>query len=325
VPGTARPSLGAGEPPTVFGMDNRAEVRDFLTSRRERLSPQRAGVTFHGGRRRVKGLRRDEVALLAGMSSDYYTRLERGNLSGVSQSVLEAVARALQLDEAERSHLFDLARAAQNSGRAGRNGFEGPRRSPVRPSIRPGVQRLLESIATPAYVANGRMDLLASNRLAQALFSDAYGENTRSFNLARYLFLDPRSREFYVEWDTVARDTTASMRTYAGRNPYDRGLWDLVGELSTLSEDFAAWWASHIVRFHRTARKELHHPVVGELELTGEALGLPGDPGLRLIVYTVEPGSPSEQALAFLSSWSSRRSASEAAEHATSSDRSPQN
>jgi transcriptional regulator with XRE-family HTH domain len=323
MPGNARPSLGAGPPPTVLGMDNRAEVRDFLTSRRERLSPQQAGVPFHGGRRRVKGLRRDEVALLAGMSTDYYTRLERGNLTGVSQSVLEAVTRALQLDEAERSHLFDLAGAAQSSGRAGGPGSEGPRRSSPRTAVRPGVQRLLDSIATPAYVANGRMDLLATNRLGHALFTDACGKVSGSFNLARYLFLDPRSREFYAEWDTVARDTAASLRTYAGRNPYDRGLRDLVGELSMRSEGFAAWWATHIVTFHRTATKRLRHSVVGELELTGEAVELPGDPGLRMIVYTVEPGSPSEQALAFLSSWSSRGSALEASE-APAADRAPQ-
>jgi transcriptional regulator with XRE-family HTH domain len=306
-------------------MDYRAEVRDFLTSRRQRLSPEQAGVPFHGGRRRVKGLRREEVAMLAGMSTDYYTRLERGSLTGVSRSILEALARALQLDEAERSHLFDLASAAQNGGRRSDHASAGPRRSSARTSVRPGVQRLLDSISTPAYVANGRMDLLAFNRLGHALFSDAYGTSPGRFNLARYLFLDPRSREFYVEWDTVARDTAASLRSYAGSNPYDRGITDLVGELSTRSEDFAAWWATHIVKFHRTATKTVHHSVVGELELTGEALDLPGDPGLRLIVYTVEPGSPSEQALAFLSSWSSRESATEASEQTTAADGPAQN
>jgi hypothetical protein len=292
-------------------------VRDFLTSRRERLSPQQAGVPFHGGRRRVKGLRRDEVAMLAAMSTDYYTRLERGNLTGVSRTVLESLARALQLNEAERSHLFDLASAAQSSGRAGGHGSDGPRRSSARTSVRPGLQRLLDSINTPAYVANGRMDLLATNRLGRALFADGVGKDPSGFNLARYLFLDPRSRDFYVEWDTVARDTVASIRTYAGRYPYDRGLTELVGELSTRSEDFAAWWATHIVKFHRTATKTLHHSVVGGLELTGEALELPGDPGLRMIVYTVEPGSPSEQALVFLSSWSNRGSVAESFEQAT--------
>jgi transcriptional regulator with XRE-family HTH domain len=304
-------------------MDNRAEVRDFLTSRRERLTPEQAGVQFHGGRRRVKGLRRDEVAVLAGMSTDYYTRLERGNLTGVSQSVLEALARALQLDEAERSHLFDLAKAAQTSARGGIRVSGGPRRSSARTAVRPGVQRLLDSITTPAYVANGRMDLLATNRLGRALFSDAYGDGG-GFNLARYLFLDPRSQEFYVEWDTVARDTVASLRTYAGRNPYDGALTHLVGELSTRSDEFAAWWATHIVKFHRTATKSFRHSVIGELELTGEAVELPGDPGMRMIVYTVEPGSPSEQALAFLSSWSGPGSDAVPSKHATAADHSPQ-
>ena len=174
--------------------------------------------------------------------------------------------------------------------------------------MRPGVQRILDSLNAPAYVANGRMDILATNRLGRALFTDAYGEAAGGFNLARYLFLDPRSRDFYVEWDTVARDSVASLRTYAGRNPYDRGLTDLVGELSTRSTEFAGWWAAHAVKFHRTSTKKLLHGVIGELEVTGEALELPGDPGLRIVVYTVEPASPSEQALAFLASWSSRTS-----------------
>jgi transcriptional regulator with XRE-family HTH domain len=289
-------------------MDNRTEVRDFLTSRRERLAPDQAGVPSYGGRRRVKGLRREEVAMLAGMSTDYYTRLERGNLTGVSEAVLESLARALQLDEAERAHLFDLSGAANASGRARGQGADTARRSSARTSVRQGVQRILDTINAPAYVANGRMDILATNRLGRALFSDAYGEETSGFNLARYLFLDPRSRDFYVEWDTVARDTVASLRTYAGRNPYDRGLTDLVGELSTRSEEFATWWATHTVKFHRTSTKKLHHSVVGELEVTGEALELPGDPGLRIVTYTVEPASPSEHALAFLASWSSRTS-----------------
>lgn len=287
-------------------MDNRAEVRDFLTNRRERLTPEQAGVPSYGGRRRVKGLRREEVAMLAGMSTDYYTRLERGNLTGVSEAVLESLARALQFDEAERAHLFDLAGAASPSGRARGRAADASRPASARTGVREGVHRILESLDAPAYVANGRMDILATNRLGRALFTDAYGEATSGFNLARYLFLDPRSRDFYLEWDTVARDSVASLRTYAGRNPYDRGLTDLVGELSTRSEEFAGWWAIHTVKFHRTSTKKLHHSVVGELEVTGEALELPGDPGLRIVVYTVEPASPSEQAIAFLASWSSR-------------------
>src|SRR5689334_9115024 len=202
-------------------MDNRDEVRDFLTSRRDRLSPDEAGVPFFGGRRRVKGLRREEVAMLAGMSTDYYTRLERGNLTGASPSVLESLARALRLDEAERMHLLNLAETANNSPRL--DAKRPVRRPTGRPGVRPGVQRVLDTINTPAYARNGRMDVLAVNRLGRALFADALAGGA-AFNLARYLFLDPRSQDFYREWERVAADSVAALRTEAGRNPYDRGL-----------------------------------------------------------------------------------------------------
>ncbi len=283
-------------------MDNRDEVRDFLTTRRIRLTPDRAGIPMYGARRRVKGLRREEVAMLSGMSTDYYTRLERGNLAGVSDSVLDALARSLQLDEAERAHLLDLASTAnaplrQQAGRPGRS----------RNGVREGVQRILDSISVPAYARNVRGDVLATNRLARALFSHHFAPGGTGFNVARYLFLDPRSRDFYVQWEAVARDAVAAMRVEAGRNPYDRGLSDLVGELSTRSEEFAGWWADHNVKFHTTSTKLLRHPVIGELQLTGEALALPGDPGLAIIIYTVEPNSASEQALSFLASWSAQQ------------------
>ncbi len=289
-PGNARPSLASCPGRTVEGMDNRDEVRDFLTSRRDRLTPGQAGVPLYGGRRRVKGLRREEVAMLAGMSTDYYTRLERGNLSGVSGSVLDALARALQLNEAERTHLFDLAATANGPGQTGRSAPGGPgpgrpRCSSSPPRAREGVLRVLDSISAPAYVRNNRMDVLAANRPGRALFADVYAEGATGFNLARYLFLDPR-----------------------GRNPYDRGLTGLVGELSTRSEEFRTWWAAHNVKFHTTAAKTLRHPAADELELTSEALTLPGDHGLTIITYTVEPHSASEQALNFLASWSARAS-----------------
>jgi transcriptional regulator with XRE-family HTH domain len=292
-------------------MDNRDEVRGFLTSRRDRLTPGQAGIPFYGGRRRVKGLRREEVAMLAGMSTDYYTRLERGNLSGVSGSVLDALARALRLDEAERAHLFDLAATASGPGQTGHSAPGAlragrPRRSSSPSRVREGVLRVLDSISAPAYVRNSRMDVLAANRLGRALFADVYAEGASGFNLARYLFLDPRSRDFYTQWDVVARDSVAALRTEAGRNPYDRGLTGLIGELSTRSEEFRTWWAAHNVRFHTTSAKALRHPAVGELELTGEALTLPGDHGLTIITYTVEPHSASEQALNFLASWSAQ-------------------
>jgi hypothetical protein len=276
-------------------MDNRTEVRDFLTSRRARLTPEDAGLPLYGTNRRVKGLRREEVALLAGCSTDYYTRLERGNLSGVSESVLEGLASALKLDESERTHLLDLARAANTSSRQ--------RRTSPKDHLRPGVQRILDSIGAPAYVRNNRLDLLGANRLGRALLSDLYGHEASRPNLARYMFLDARSQDFYVEWAAVAKDVVAALRIEAGRNPYDRGLTDLVGELSTRSDKFRTWWASHNVRIHRTSTKQMHHSVAGDLELTGEALDLPGDAGLTIITYTVEPATPSSAALQFLSSW----------------------
>lgn len=174
--------------------------------------------------------------------------------------------------------------------------------------MREGVLRVLDSISAPAYVRNSRMDVLAVNRVGRALFADVYAEGAASFNLARYLFLDPRSRDFYTQWDVVARDAVAALRIEAGRNPYDRGLTGLIGELSTRSEEFRGWWAAHNVKFHNTAAKTLRHPAVGELELTGEALALPGDHGLTIITYTVEPHSASEQALNFLASWSAQAS-----------------
>ena len=294
-------------------MDNSSEVRDFLTSRRARISPEQAGLPTYRGKRRVPGLRREEVSLLSGVSADYYTRLERGDLSGVSESVLDAVCRALQLDEAERTHLFDLARTAGPTGR--------PHPTRSRRGLRPGVQRILDSMSTtPAYVRNGRFDIPGANRLGQALFADLYDGEKPGLNLARYLFLDPRSRDFYVEWDRVARDCAQALRIEAGRDPYDRALTDLVGELSTRSEEFRQWWAAHDVKLHRTATKRMHHPVVGDIELTGEALELPGDTGLTIITYTVEPDSDSSHALAFLASWSSERLPAASAEATADTD-----
>ena len=295
------------------GMDShRDEVRDFLTSRRSRLSPDQAGLPIYGANRRVPGLRRDEVAVLSGISTDYYTRLERGNLTGVSQQVLDALAAALHLDEAERTHLLDLAHVANT---VTRNATAAGSRQPTRgrkSGLRHGVRLILDGMAAPAYVRNGRMDILALNPLCRALFTDALGptpDSNAGFNLLRYLFLDDRSRDFYGDWATVARDSVAALRIEAGRYPYDRGLTDLVGELSTRSEEFRTWWAAHTVKLHRTATKQMHHRVAGDLELTGEALTLPCDPGLTIIVYTVQPSSPSAQALDFLASWSTSRPA----------------
>jgi hypothetical protein len=236
--------------------------------------------------------------LLAGVSVDYYTRLERGNLGGVSESVLEALARALQLDEAERAHLYDLARTA-NSGAAART-----RRRPGPQHVRPGVQRLLDAMTTaPAYVRNGRLDVLGANQLGRAVFSPLFATPGRPVNIARFIFLDPAAPEFYLEWDSLAGDTVALLRAEAGHNPYDRALTDLVGELSTRSEMFRTRWAAHNVRFHRAGVKRLHHPVVGDLTLAYESMELTADAGLRLNAYTAEPGTPSQDALNLLASW----------------------
>ena len=279
-------------------MDSRAEIRDFLTTRRAKITPDRAGLPAYGGHRRVAGLRREEVALLAGVSVDYYTRLERGNLSGVSDSVLEALVRALQLDEAERTHLFDLARAANTATATARL-----RRRPA-PHLRPGVRRLLDAMTmAPAYVRNGRLDVLGANPLGRAVFAPLFDTAAPVPNIARFIFLDPAARDFYVEWDSLAGDTVALLRAEAGRDPYDRALTDLVGELSTRSEVFGTWWAAHNVRLHRSGVKRLHHPVVGDLTLAYESMELATDPGLRLNAYTAEPDSPSQDGLNLLASW----------------------
>jgi transcriptional regulator with XRE-family HTH domain len=274
----------------------RDEVRDFLASRRARITPEQAGLPVYGSNRRVKGLRREELAMLAGVSVDYYTRLERGNLAGASDSVLESLARALQLDEAERAHLFDLARAA--------NATSATRRRPAAHRVRPSVQRILDAMSSaPAIVRNGRSDYVAANSLARALYAPVFDSPAGPPNSARFAFLDPRATDFYVDYDRTVRDLVAALRAEAGRNPYDKGLTDLVGELSTRSETFRTLWASHDVRLHRTGSKRLHHPVVGDLELSYEAMELPADPGLTLNVYTAEPGSPSADALGLLASW----------------------
>jgi transcriptional regulator with XRE-family HTH domain len=277
-------------------MDARAEIREFLTSRRAKITPQQVGLPVYGDNRRVPGLRREEVALVAGVSVDYYTRLERGNMSGVSDSVLEGLARALRLDDAERSHLFDLARAAHPASAT-------RRRRPSKQLIRPGVQRMLDAMTeAPAFIRNGRMDLLTANQLGYALYS-TYLTPGRPANTARFVFLDPRSEEFYDDWDHIANEVVAHLRSEAGRDPHDRDLTTLIGELSTQSDTFRTKWAAHNVRYHDTGTKRLHHPIVGDLELTYEAMQLSADTGLTMFAYTAEPGSKSDQALQLLGSW----------------------
>ncbi len=277
-------------------MDTRSEIREFLTSRRARITPDQVGLPVYGSRR-VPGLRREEVAVLAGVSVPYYTRLERGDMSGVSESVLEALARALQLDEAERAHLLDLARAAQPTGAP-------PRRRQIRQRVRPAVQQVLDAFTgAAALVGNERLDVLGANALGRAVFSELFVAPARPANFARFVFLEPRAREFYLDWDRAATDSVAILRSAAGRDPHDRDLSDLVGELSTRSDDFRTRWAAHNVRFHATAVKRVHHPVVGDLSVNFERLDLAADAGLTISTYTAEPGSRSAEALDLLASW----------------------
>ena len=288
-------------------MDNRPEIREFLASRRARITPEQAGLPAYGGSRRVQGLRREEVALLAGVSIDYYIRMERGNLSGASDSVLDGVANALQLDDAEREHLTALARAAGPP----------PRRSrPATTAVRPVVHQVLEAVTTaPAWVRNGRHDILAMNPLARALYSPVLNSAAagatakRAANTTRFLYLDPSAREFFIDYDRTAMDAAAMLRLEAGRNPHDKDLITLVGELSTQSETFRQHWASHNVTFHRSGRKRLRHPAVGELDLNFEALHLPSDPELQLNVYTADPGSAAADGLSLLATWAATRTA----------------
>jgi transcriptional regulator with XRE-family HTH domain len=280
-------------------MSNSDEIREFLTTRRAKITPERAGLPTFGRHRRVSGLRREEVALVAGISVEYYTRLERGNAAGVSDEVLHAVCAALQLDDAERAHLLDLVRVANERT---------PRRVSAPQRIRPGIARIVDAMAdVAAFVQNGRGDILYANALAAAIYSDLDRDPVRPPNTARYLFLDPRAKTFYVEWEKVANETVAVLRGAAGRNPYDRALSDLVGMLSTRSDEFRVRWASHDVRFHRSGTKRLHHPLVGPLTLGYELLDLSADAGLTLVTYSAEPGTPAEAALRELAAWSVTR------------------
>jgi len=280
-------------------MDNKSEVRDFLTTRRARVTPEQVELPGGPGRR-VPGLRRTEVAMLAGVSVEYYSRLERGDLGGVSEAVLEAIGSALLLDDAERSHLGDLARAANES----------PVRSRSRARSRPAgisraLQLALDSVtAGPAFVRNGRMDVLGENALFRALYSDLYALPDRPVNLARFVFLHRELAEaFYPSWSIAADINVAILRTEAGRDPHDKALHDLVGELSTRSDEFRARWGAHEVRHHASGNKSFRHPVVGDLELVYEAMEPMGQQGLNFLIYSAEPGSPTEERLRLLASW----------------------
>jgi transcriptional regulator with XRE-family HTH domain len=288
------------------------DIAEFLTSRRAKVTPEQVGLPSYGARR-VPGLRREEVASLAGVSVEYYKRLERGNASGASDSVLDALAGALQLDDAERTHLFDLARAANPSSPR--------RRRPVQQRVRPTVRRIVDAITAPAILRNSRVDYLAANTIGRALYAPLFESAEQPANSARFTFLDPAAQSFYPDWERNAKDLVALLRSEAGRNPYDRGLSDLVGELSTRSTEFRTWWAAHNVRFHQTGTKRLHHPIVGEMELSYEVMEMSADSGLTISVYTAEPGSRSQEALELLGSWAATPGEQADGEPGTSSGR----
>ncbi|WP_026539192.1 helix-turn-helix transcriptional regulator [Arthrobacter sp. 9MFCol3.1] len=295
-------------------MDNRGEVREFLMSRRARLTPEEAGLAA-GSNRRVAGLRRSEVAVLADVSVEYYAKLERGSIASASSSVLESISRALRLDDTERAHLFDLARAADGVPTSGRSRKRPTAQSGARLSLQWALEAITEGVA---FVRDPYQNLLATNALGRAFYSPVIGDGGRTPNLARFQFLDPASRDFYPDWDLFAEMCVGIMRAEAGRDPHDRTMQDLVGELSTRSETFRTLWGAHNVRTHGSGTKRFHHPVAGELTLAYEELAITAEPGLVLLVYTAEPGSPSAERLHLLASWSAGEDATTERRRATS-------
>ncbi|MGX1880903.1 helix-turn-helix transcriptional regulator [Streptomyces sp. NPDC055287] len=274
-------------------MDQRAELSEFLRSRRARLKPEDVGLPDFGRHRRVPGLRREELAQLAGVSVAYYTRLEQGNGRNVSMGVLDAIARALRLSDAERDHLTHLAKPSPK------------RKRPVRPQrLRPGMQHLMDAMdGVPAYVMGRRTDVLGCNRMARSLFGDITALPVEERNIARLLFLDDDYRNVYVDWEFKACEVVSYLRLDAGCHPDDPLLSALVGELSVKNEVFRSLWAAHHVKDKGHGSKRLHHPLVGELTLAYETLTLADDPEQHLITFHAEPGSPSQASLHLLASW----------------------
>jgi len=280
-------------------MDTHDDIGEFLTSRRAKLTPTEAGLPDFGGRRRVPGLRREEVALLAGMSAEYYKRVERGNASGVSEAVIDGISRALQLTDAEHAHLHDLIRTANAGAHPQR------RRATTRKTqLTAGMQQTIDAMSTvPVFIQNGRLDAVATNRLGHALFSEMLDDARPPVNAARFVFLDPKAQNFYQDWEANTRQIVAILRAEAGRSPYDRQLSDLVGELSTRSDLFRKLWGAHDVKEHRTGTKSIHHPIVGDLDLTFQSMDLTSDRGLQMLVFSAEPGSASHDRLQLLANW----------------------
>lgn len=276
-------------------MDADRRIHEFLKTRREGLTPHDVGLPWQMEGRRVRGLRREEVASLAGVSVDYYTRLEQGRAKNVSEQVLNAVADALRLDELERGHLIRLAnphrdRRAERPARADR--------------VPPSVQLVLDGLpGSPAYVRDRCMNVIASNQLWRALFDNMDGHPGRRPNIARWTFLDPRSTEAYPGWATVAREIVHTLRASAAVQPGDTRLTQLLGELSARSEEFATWWAENRVFERSRGAKHVRNAVVGDLHLNYDAFAVVGSDDLTLVVYTADRGSPSEDRLDLLAAW----------------------
>ncbi|MET7319628.1 helix-turn-helix transcriptional regulator [Streptomyces sp. NPDC005549] len=294
-------------------MDKQAEVSAFLKSRRDRITPQQAGMPVFG-QRRVAGLRRGEVAMLAGVSVEYYTRLERGNLSGVSDHVLDAICKALRLDDTERDHLYTLARAANTGPPRTR------RRNTRKQTVRPSVLRIIEGLQVqPAYVRNNRMDILAANPLGRALLHELFEQEPA--NTCRFVFLDPRAPRLYLDWERVARNGVGVLRVETAKNPYDPELCALIGELSTRSNAFRTMWGAQDVHTYTRGTKRFQHLAVGELDLIHETLDLPGDDRLSITVYNADPGTPAADALRLLASWAATQEREAATAQQSDTDR----
>ena len=293
-------------------MTRKAELREFLRVRRARLRPEDVGIQTTG-QRRVPGLRREEIASLAGMSVDYYVRLEQGRDLTPSPSVLDALARALRLDDVEREHLYSLVRPATPPTLAGPDAGGSAAEGPA--PIRPGVRLLLDGIPTPAFVIGRRLDILATNRMARAMLADFDARPVRARNHARWIFLDPATRDLYVDWPFVARENVAILRRDAGRYPHDAELQALIGELSVATPEFRTWWAEHDVLARSYGTKRYRHPVVGPIAIRYEASAL-GDEDQLLYVYSVEPGAPSADAMALFGSWAATEDRDTAGDHA---------
>jgi transcriptional regulator with XRE-family HTH domain len=289
-------------------MSRNADLSEFLRSRRARISPAAVGLPERGAYRRVPGLRRDEVAQLAGVSTEYYTRLEQGRQIRPSQAVLEALASALLLDPSEREHLFDLASTRATA--------EARRQAGAAQQLRPGLQRFMDSFTDQAcFVLGRRTDVLATNHLCRALLADFDAMPYRQRNFTRWIVLDEAARQLYVDWDKVAAELTAMLHRDAGRHPGDPRIAELVGELSANSEDFRRWWAEHEVLDRTTGHKRFRHPVAGDLTVDYQAFTMPGAPDQTLFVYLPAADRQSQQAWQLLASWNADTPAASELEH----------